>query len=155
MGFQQGYHITFSCHFSFSFSWLWQFSRDALFFITLTVLRVVVRYFVGCIITGIWCFIFFMVRHWWWVFDYWLWRETRGKVSFPSHHIILSSLHTINKVYGCWYWPWAPDWEMSVEFVFSKVTLLRILDFARKTLNTTHLRNRELLTLLLEGWVAT
>lgn len=53
--------ITFSCHVSLGFSWLWHFLKLSLFWVTLTVLRVLVKY----LVKGLPIEIILMLFSWW------------------------------------------------------------------------------------------
>lgn len=76
-----GHHITCSYHVSLGFSSLLQFLRILLFLMTMTILRIVVRYFAESPSTGI-CLLFFSSGDWGNV----LWKEDhRGEVPFSSY----------------------------------------------------------------------
>ena len=76
--------MIFSWHVSLGFSWLEQFLELPLSLMTLTVLRIMVRYTGGSLSTGIFFNISLMFRLGLWV---WGERDHRGKVPFSSQHL--------------------------------------------------------------------
>lgn len=129
------YGITFSCV-SFGY-WVWQFLRLCLLLMTMTVLRSMIRHFVGCL-SLCWNFfyVFLKIRLGLWVFV----RITEVKCHF--HHII-SRVRTIIMIYD-----FDSDLDYLAEVVLSYFSTVKLFSsssflfhsvlFGRKSLNSSH-----------------